>query len=129
MARPEELVNGPLNVAISGPLIEGQIQRLQRQRPERRKPRANICIAGLTQAQSSIASQLAAVNATSFSVNSKRHRSAITSPTFTGVAPGQCGLRLDQRRSLSADLDELDQLDRDRAADQREQTNLSYRRR
>jgi hypothetical protein len=33
----QELVNGPLNVANSGPLLDGQIQCLHRQRPERGK--------------------------------------------------------------------------------------------
>ena len=63
----------------------------------------------LSQAQSSIASQLAAVNATQFTVN----------PTRDGQqqcglrdrrGSGECGYHLDQRRGVSADLDDLDQL-------------------
>ena len=41
-----ELVNGPLNVANSGPLIDGQIQRVRGQRPERGKSRGRTSSRG-----------------------------------------------------------------------------------
>jgi hypothetical protein len=63
----QELVNGPLNVANSGPLLMAKYNAftdngLSVENPTNIEP-------WLSQAQSSIASQLAAVNATNFSVN------------------------------------------------------------
>ena len=65
----QELVNGPLNVSQQRAVADGQIQCLHRQRAERRESgcdHRSLAVA----AQTSIAAQLAAVNATSFSVNS-----------------------------------------------------------
>jgi regulation of enolase protein 1 (concanavalin A-like superfamily) len=64
----QELVNGPLNVANSGPLIMAKYNAMTANGLSVENPQANI-EPWLTQAQSSIAAQLAAVNATSFSVN------------------------------------------------------------
>jgi hypothetical protein len=64
----QELVNGPLNVANSGPLIMAKYNAFTANGLSVENPAANI-EPWLSQAQSSIASQLAAVNATSFSVD------------------------------------------------------------
>jgi hypothetical protein len=64
-----ELVNGPLNVANSGPLIMAKYNAMAVNGLSVENPQANI-EPWLAQARTSIASQLAAVNASSFSVNS-----------------------------------------------------------
>ena len=64
-----ELVNGPLNVANSGPLIEAKYNAFVANGLSAENPQSAI-EPWLTQARTSIASQLAAVNASSFSVNS-----------------------------------------------------------
>ena len=64
-----ELVNGPLNVATSGPLIEAKYNAFVANGLSAENPQSAI-EPWLTQARTSIASQLAAVNAGSFSVNS-----------------------------------------------------------
>jgi hypothetical protein len=64
----QELVNGPLNVANSGPLLMAKYNAFVQNGYSVENPTANI-EPWLAQAQSSIASQLAAVNATNFSVN------------------------------------------------------------
>jgi regulation of enolase protein 1 (concanavalin A-like superfamily) len=63
-----ELVNGPLDVANSAPLMEAKYSALVANGLNVENPTANI-EPWLSQAQSSIASQLAAVNAPNFSVN------------------------------------------------------------
>ncbi|HWD92650.1 MAG TPA: lamin tail domain-containing protein [Verrucomicrobiae bacterium] len=65
----QELVNGPLNVANSGPLLDAKYNAFLAAGLSVENPSTSIK-PWLSQAQSSIASQLAAVNATSFSVNS-----------------------------------------------------------
>ena len=64
----QELVNGPLNVANSGPLLDSKYNAFVANELSVENPDTNIK-PWLSQAQSSIASQLAAVNATSFTVN------------------------------------------------------------
>lgn len=64
----QELVNGPLTVANSGPLLLAKYNAFVANGLSVENPAANI-EPWLTQAQSSIATQLAAVNATNFSVN------------------------------------------------------------
>ena len=81
----QELVNGPLNVANSGPLLDAKYNAFVANGFSVEDPNTNIK-PWLSQAQSSIASQLAAVNATSFVVNP----SVTTSNNVayvTGVAP------------------------------------------
>jgi regulation of enolase protein 1 (concanavalin A-like superfamily) len=63
-----ELVNGPLDVATSGPLIEAKYNAFVANGLSAENPKSNI-EPWLTQARASIASQLAAVNAAGFSVN------------------------------------------------------------
>src|ERR1022692_826742 len=65
----QELVNGPLNTFNSGPLLDAKYNAFTANGLGVENPNANIK-PWLSQAQSSIASQLAAVNATSFTVNS-----------------------------------------------------------
>ena len=73
----QELVNGPLNVANSGPLLMSKYNAFIDNGLSVENPTAATAPGGgypgieawLTQAQSSIASQLAAVNAASFAVN------------------------------------------------------------
>ncbi|MGH7977166.1 MAG: lamin tail domain-containing protein, partial [Limisphaerales bacterium] len=69
----QELVNGPLNVANSGPLLMAKYNAfIANGFSGVENPSANTSTSiesWLSQAQSSIASQLAAVNATSFTVN------------------------------------------------------------
>src|ERR1017187_9536569 len=80
-----ELVNGPLNVANSGPLIEAKYNAFIANGLNVENPGANI-EPWLSQAQSSIASQLAVVNATNFLVNA----SVLVSNNLayvTGTAP------------------------------------------
>ena len=64
----QELVNGPLNVANSGPLLDAKYNVFTQNGFSVENPDTNIK-PWLSQAQSSIAAQLAAVNATSFTVN------------------------------------------------------------
>jgi hypothetical protein len=64
-----ELVNGPLNVANSGPLMEAKYNAITANGLSVENPQSNI-EPWLSQAQSSIASQLASVNAGSLAVNS-----------------------------------------------------------
>jgi len=63
-----ELVNGPLNVANSGPLLDAKFNAFTANGQSVEDPNTNIK-PWLSQAQSSIAAQLAAVNATNFAVN------------------------------------------------------------
>ncbi len=65
----QDLVNGPLNVANSGPLLMSKYNAFTAYGLSVENPTANI-EPWLTQAQSSIAAQLAVVNATNFAVNS-----------------------------------------------------------
>jgi hypothetical protein len=65
----QELVNGPLSVANSGPLLSAKYNVFTENGLSVEDPAANL-EPWLSQAQSSIASQLAAVNTASFSVNS-----------------------------------------------------------
>lgn len=64
----QELVDGPLNVANSGPLLDAKYQAFLGSGVQPETP-ANLK-SWLTSARSSIASQLASENATSFAVNS-----------------------------------------------------------
>jgi hypothetical protein len=74
----QELVNGPLNVVNSGPLLMAKYNAFIDNGLAVENPTAAVASGGsypgieawLSQAQSSIASQLAAVNATSFTVSS-----------------------------------------------------------
>jgi regulation of enolase protein 1 (concanavalin A-like superfamily) len=81
----QELVNGPLNVANSAPLIEAKYNAITANGINVENPTARI-EPWLTQAQSSIAAQLAAVNAAGFSVNPG---AAISNNLayLTGIAP------------------------------------------
>jgi len=64
----QELVNGPLNIANSGPLLDAKYGVFTANGLSVENPDANI-EPWLSQAQSSIASQLAVVDATNFSAN------------------------------------------------------------
>jgi hypothetical protein len=64
----QDLVNGPLNTANSGPLLMAKYNVFTENGLSVENPTANI-EPWLSQAQSSIASQLAVVNATNFAVN------------------------------------------------------------
>jgi regulation of enolase protein 1 (concanavalin A-like superfamily) len=64
----QELVDGPLNVANSGPLLMAKYNAFTENGLSVEDPTVNI-EPWLSQAQSSIAAQLTAVNATNFSVN------------------------------------------------------------
>jgi hypothetical protein len=81
----QELVNGPLNVANSGPLLDAKYNAIMANGMNVENPSASIK-PWLTQAQSSIASQIAVENPTSFTVNSTP---AVTNDVayFTGTAP------------------------------------------
>lgn len=81
----QELVNGPLNVANSGPLLMAKYQAFTANGLSVEDPTANI-EPWLSDAQSAIAAQLALVNATNFNVNS----TVLVSNNMayiTGVAP------------------------------------------
>jgi regulation of enolase protein 1 (concanavalin A-like superfamily) len=80
----QELVNGPLNTAISGPLLTAKYNAFVENGLSVENPAQNI-EPWLSQAQSSIASQLAAVNSTNFYVN----RTVVSNQTayVTGTAP------------------------------------------
>ena len=79
-----ELVNGPLNVANSGPLIEAKYNAFTANGLSVENPRTSI-EPWLAQAQSSIASQLAAVNADQLFREPERRRSATTWPTLPAL--------------------------------------------
>ena len=81
----QELINGPLNVTSSGPLLDAKYNAFVAAGLSVENPSTNIKL-WLTQARSSIGSQLAAVNATSFSVNSSV---TVTNNLayVTGIAP------------------------------------------
>jgi hypothetical protein len=81
----EELVNGPLNVANSGPLLDAKYNAFVANGLNVENPSSSIK-PWLTQAQSSIAAQIAAENATSFTVNPAP---AVTNDVayLTGTAP------------------------------------------
>ena len=81
----QDLVNGPLNTANSGPLLMAKYNVFTENGLSVENPTANI-EPWLSQAQSSIAAQLAVVNATNFAVNGN----VIVSNNlayFTGAAP------------------------------------------
>ena len=65
----KELVDGPLNVGNSGPLLDAKYNTFTLNGINAENPNTNIK-PWLSQAQASIASQLAAVNATNFTVDS-----------------------------------------------------------
>ena len=116
----QELVNGPLNVANSGPLLDAKYNAIVANGLSVENPNSTIK-PWLTQAQSSIASQIAVENATSFTVNS--------TPAVTqrrGVlhrhGPSQCADHLAQRGTVSAVVDERLHLDGGGAAATREQS-------
>jgi len=81
----QELVNGPLNVANSGPLIMAKYNAMTANGLGVENPQANI-EPWLSQARTSIAAQLAAVNANNFSANSSVTVSNNVA-YVTGVAP------------------------------------------
>jgi hypothetical protein len=81
----QELVNGPLNVANSGPLLMAKYNAFTANALSVENPTVNI-EPWLSRAQSSIASQLAAVNATSFIANPTVTVSNNVA-YITGVAP------------------------------------------
>lgn len=64
----EELVNGPLDVSVSGPLMDAKYKAFAANGLQVENPNASIKN-WLTRARSSIANQLGAANATSFTVN------------------------------------------------------------
>jgi hypothetical protein len=80
----QELVQGPLSVANSGPLIDAKYNAFVANGLFPENPNANIK-SWLSQAHDSIASQIAAENATAFSVNPPVIRFNLA--TITGVAP------------------------------------------
>jgi hypothetical protein len=81
----QELVNGPLNVANSGPLLDAKYNAFVANGLSVENPSSGIK-PWLTQAQSTIAAQIAGENATGFTVNSAP---AVTNDVayFTGTAP------------------------------------------
>jgi hypothetical protein len=81
----QELVNGPLNVANSGPLLDAKYNAFTDNGLSVENPDTNIK-PWLSQAQSSIAAQLAAVNAASFAVNTTVTASNNVA-YVTGMAP------------------------------------------
>jgi hypothetical protein len=80
----QELVQGPLNVANSGPLMDAKYNAFVANGLYPENPNTNIK-PWLSQAHDSIASQIAAENATAFSVNPAVVRFNLA--TITGVAP------------------------------------------
>jgi hypothetical protein len=115
----QELVNGPLNTAYSGPLLMAKYNAFIANGLSVENPTANI-EPWLAQAQSSIASQLAVVNAISFTVKQRCYDQQQRSLCHRHGA-GERRHDLDQRRGVSADLDRPDQLDGHPAAGQRNQ--------
>ena len=85
----QELVNGPLNVANSGPLLAAKYNAFTENGLSVENPAAKI-EPWLSQAQTSIASQLAAVNATSFTVNS-----TVTLSNDVAYVTGQAPVNVD----------------------------------
>jgi hypothetical protein len=81
----QDLVNGPLNVANSAPLLEAKYNTFTENGLSVEDPAVSI-EPWLSEAQSSIAAQLAAVNATNFAVNSTVTTSNNVA-YVTGVAP------------------------------------------
>src|SRR5205807_3309342 len=81
----QELVNGPLNVANSGPLLDAKYSAFVANGLNVENPNSSIK-SWLSQAQTSIASQLAAENATGFSVSSTVTVNNDLA-TITGTAP------------------------------------------
>ena len=81
----QELVNGPLNVANSGPLLTAKFNAFIAAGLSVENPATNL-VTWLSSARTNIASQLAMVNPTSFSVNGSP---AVTNNVayVTGVAP------------------------------------------
>jgi hypothetical protein len=80
----QELVNGPLNVANSGPLLVAKYKAFTASGLNVENPTANI-EPWLSSAKSSITSQLAAVNATNFTVTSVTTSNNVA--YVTGMAP------------------------------------------
>ena len=80
----QELVDGPLNTANSGPLIESKYQAFVANGLSAEDPAMNI-EPWLTQARFSIAAQLAAVNATNFAVDAVTISNNVAH--LTGEAP------------------------------------------
>jgi lamin tail-like protein/carbohydrate binding protein with CBM4/9 domain len=79
-----ELVNGPLNTANSGSLLDAKYNVFVANQISVENPNS-VIIPWVSQAQSSIASQLAAVNATSFTVNSTQASNNVA--YVNGTAP------------------------------------------
>ena len=112
----QELVNGPLNVANSGPLLDAKYNAFVANGFSVENPNTNIK-SWLSQAQDSIASQLAAVNATGFVVNP----SVTTSNNVayvTGVAPVNVATVWINGVAYPLTWTTLEQLDDHRAFDQ-----------
>jgi hypothetical protein len=80
----QELVNGPLNVANSGPMLDAKYNAFVANGLNVENPNTNIK-GWLSSAQSSIASQLAQVNATSFSLSAPVTQNNVA--ILTGTAP------------------------------------------
>ncbi len=80
----QELVNGPLDVTQSGPLLDAKYNAFTANGLSVENPATNI-EPWLSQAQESIASQLAAVNATNFTVNPAIITNGLA--LVTGTAP------------------------------------------
>jgi hypothetical protein len=80
----QELVNGPLNTANSGPLLMAKYNAFTANGLSVENPTASI-EPWLSQAQSSIASQLAVVNATNFTINGTTTSNNMA--YVTGTAP------------------------------------------
>jgi hypothetical protein len=80
----QELVQGPLNLANSGPLMDAKYNAFVANGLNPENPNTNIK-SWLSQAHDSIASQIAVENATAFSVNPAVVRFNLA--TITGVAP------------------------------------------
>ncbi len=112
----QELVNGPLNTANSGPLLDAKYNVFTENGLSVENPGTNLK-PWLSQAQTSIASQLAAVNAASFTDES--HRDCEQQYRLRDRdGPGERGHRRNQRRGVPPDLDEPDRLDGDGAFSQ-----------
>ena len=114
----EELVNGPLTLANTAPLCDAKYNAFVANGLSVEDPNAAM-LPWIASAGTSIASQLAAVNATSFTITSVTTNNNVAH--VTGVAPVNVDTVLDQRRGVSADVDDHDQLDHHPAAGQRNQ--------
>ena len=84
----QELVNGPMEVTKSGPLLDAKFAAFKANGFNVEDPNAAIK-SWLAQAQSSIASQLAVENATSFNVLSTNLNVSSNTVTLQGIAPVQ----------------------------------------